>query len=160
MSSKKQKCQNCTEYIATHDFIDSKGNKNISCLDCVPKHHREQLTHKRMEHDINNEIIRRLSDSLGVKIKCNKQFGKTKCRPDLLIESDNSITIIEIDEKQHATKQHLKADEERLEKLKQEANKENKEFNVVRIIPNEQKKEISMYSRKGSNGVSFFHNIK
>ncbi len=48
MSSKKEKCISC-KYVATHDFIDSKGNKIDSCLDCIPKHHREQLTHKRME---------------------------------------------------------------------------------------------------------------
>ncbi len=148
---KDTECFNCnkiSQYATTEEYN--------SCLGCVKTEHRKNAKHKRMEHSILNDIIYKLSKEYNGDFVKDYQvqfdvglFGSNK-RPDLQLFDKNTRRwiIVEIDEKQHFTKENMDKDLERIKFFRIEAKKNGQTLYVLRIIPDESKQNSMFCSKK------------
>lgn len=140
---KKSKCQECNT--RTHIV---KINNIPFCMSCIPQEHRNKTFFKRMELKIINDIYKEIKPIYNkIMIIHDSVYGDKKQRPDLRIMYLKTMIFIEIDEKQHFNKSNLQNDLIRIKTLSDYAKKDKNKVRVIRIIPDEDKKE-SMFDTR------------
>jgi hypothetical protein len=142
---KKPKNENCDK---TAQYLSGTSN---FCVGCIPVSSRKNASFSRMEHNILSDITRGLSKKYNLEdleLKYDSVYNDKK-RPDLYIKHKNSddIIMIEVDEKQHFTKENQIKDSERFENFRKYASKKGRTLSVIRIVPNEDSRTgSSMYN--------------
>jgi hypothetical protein len=147
-TGKKTKCQTkfCNK-ISQYDVSDGKF-----CIGCITENGRKHASHRRMEHQILSDITRGVRKSLpgwDLAMKYDEVYHD-KQRPDLVISNtaNKNIVMVEVDETQHFTVEHLKKDDMRFKKFYEESSSQNKSLSVVRVVPGEKSKNSMFKTEK------------
>jgi hypothetical protein len=136
-------CQKISQYVVSGEKF---------CIGCITNNSRKHASHKRMEHQILSDITRGVRKSLpgmNLTMKYDEVYYDNQ-RPDLVISNtvNNNIVMVEVDESQHFTVEHLKKDDLRFKKFYDFVKEDGKSLSVVRVVPGEKSKNSMFKTEK------------